>query len=542
MEASAIRVRVGAHRHRVTIAAPLLRLRSDQQLVAQFRAGNEDAFSVIHDRYRARLLAYVRRMLPGTDSDAEDTLQDVFVRAYAGLRAGHGELSLRPWLYRVAHNRCVDVVRRPQPAAIEPLELEQAGSPDPAVESERRESLRRLVTDIGRLPEQQRSALLMRELGGVAYADIAAALGVSVPAVKSLLVRARMGLAAALEARDTACTEIRRELADAHERGVRASGIARRHMRDCRGCQEYRTELRSISRQFAALAPTLGPLGVLTKILGAGGGGGAAASGGAAAAGGAVGTGGTVLGLATSHIAALVAAAVVTAGGAVELQQTVSQLGSSPTHHRHHVASAPPRDPDQMGVAQHGPALQAHPATVSTTPDTDNAAQPPAAPVASATTPTQSVASPSTGSGSQSIGPTHSGGTSTAAAASRSGATSAAGTSSATPSCQTPVAGQTGSASTTNSSTSSSTPGSTGGSTAGSSTDSPSGSTTGSTTSSTSGSSVSCTPIANTLGGGVSEAPLTGLNGSALPGKGMPNGTGDAAAQGSEASNSNGSD
>ena len=79
------------------------------------------------------------------------------------------------------------------------------------VKAEQRESLRRLIDDVQRLPEQQRSALLMRELAGWPTPSIAGALGVSVPAVKSLLVRARVGLAQASEARDTACAAIRDE-------------------------------------------------------------------------------------------------------------------------------------------------------------------------------------------------------------------------------------------------------------------------------------------------------------------------------------------
>ncbi len=108
---------------------------------------------------------------------------------------------------------------------------------DPVTKVEQRDSLRRLIADVQRLPEQQRSALLMREMGGMAYADVAGALGVSVPAVKSLLVRARLGLAQANEARDTACAEIREDLIASHDRGVRASGLARRHMRDCASCR-----------------------------------------------------------------------------------------------------------------------------------------------------------------------------------------------------------------------------------------------------------------------------------------------------------------
>ncbi len=115
---------------------------------------------------------------------------------------------------------------------------------DPIAAAEQRESLRRLVADVRRLPEQQRSALLMRELGGMAYADMACVLGVTVPAVKSLLVRARIALAQAHEARDTACSDIRGQLTLAHDRGVRPSGTARRHMRDCNDCRHFHRELR----------------------------------------------------------------------------------------------------------------------------------------------------------------------------------------------------------------------------------------------------------------------------------------------------------
>jgi RNA polymerase sigma factor (sigma-70 family) len=305
--------------------------------VGIFRTGNDDAFRVIHDRYRVRLLAYIRQMLAGAHPDAEDVLQDVFVRAYAGLQANGRELSLRPWLYRIAHNRCVDELRRPLAPAPEQLEVAPSATNDPVLEAEKRESLRRLIIDIRRLPDQQRSALLMREMSGMAYTEIGGVLGLSVPAVKSLLVRARVGLSAAGEARDTACHQIRSELAEAHERGVRSSGLARRHLHDCPGCREYRSELRGVSRQLAALTPVLGPLGVLARLIGVGSGGGAAAGGtgsGMLAAGGAASAGSTVLGAAATHVAAVVAAAVVTAGGAVEIQKTVAtQLDPAPAHH-----------------------------------------------------------------------------------------------------------------------------------------------------------------------------------------------------------------
>src|SRR5918997_726678 len=162
---------------RVPLGTPLLRLRSDEQLLALFRAGNEDAFGAIHDRYRQRLFAYARQMLSaGPRQDAEDVMQDVFVRAYGALRADAREINVRAWLYRVAHNRCIDHLRRPIPAPADVFEMSRTPLHDPLEDAQRREDLRRLVADVGRLPEQQRSALLMREIDGMSYADLAAAL------------------------------------------------------------------------------------------------------------------------------------------------------------------------------------------------------------------------------------------------------------------------------------------------------------------------------------------------------------------------------
>ena len=356
----------------MSIGSPLLRLRSDDQLVALFREGNDEAFRVIHDRYRQRLFAYTRQMLPSSRQDAEDALQDVFVRAYSGLRANDRELALRAWLYRVAHNRCIDVLRRPMltPTADE---LPGRESSDPVAIAEQREALASLIADVQRLPEQQRSALLMRELSGMSYNDLAAAMGLSVPAVKSLLVRARVGLAQALEARDAACVEIRRELVDCHDRGVRATGTARRHLRDCEQCCQFRRDIRGISRQFAAVVPAVGPLALIAKLLGIGGGAGgssagagggaAAAGGGAAVTGGAVATAGggaAVAGggatISAGHIATLVAAAIVTAGGAVALHPAGGQTASHAAHHHLLAARRSSRSSSALVRADNGDA------------------------------------------------------------------------------------------------------------------------------------------------------------------------------------------
>ena len=330
MEASTLQAAATLAQPRVLVATPLLRFRSDEQLVALFRAGYDDAFRAIHDRYHKRLFAYARQMLPARQ-DAEDALQDVFVRAYSGLRASDRDLALRAWLFRVAHNRCIDELRRPAPPPPEVLQLVRTSVQDPIAEVDTRESLRRLIADVRRLPDQQRSALLMRELGGMSYAELATSLGISIGAVKSVLVRARIALVQAAEARDTACVEIREELAGAHDRGVRPNANARRHMRDCRGCRIYRRELRGLTRQLAALTPAIGPLGVLAKLVGFSGGASSGATAGGATAGGAAVAGGSGLlasgggaALGAGHVATLIAAAVATAGGAVEIQHTIS--------------------------------------------------------------------------------------------------------------------------------------------------------------------------------------------------------------------------
>jgi RNA polymerase sigma factor (sigma-70 family) len=291
--------------------------------------GYDDAFGVIHDRYRQRLFAYTRQMLPGARSDAEDALQDVFLRAYSALRDDDRPVTLRAWLYRVAHNRCVDQLRRPAPAASEIFDVSRLPLHDPLVETQLREDLRRLVCDVRRLPEQQRSALLMRELEGLSYTELADALGVTVPAVKSLLVRARMGLMEAGEARDAPCADIRAELSLAYDRGVRASGRSRRHLRDCAGCRGYKRALRSTSEDFGALSGG-GFWPAIAKLLGIGGAGpgaavggsGAALGGGALAGGTALGGGGAAVaggGAVVAKVAVAVCCAAVVGGGAAEV-------------------------------------------------------------------------------------------------------------------------------------------------------------------------------------------------------------------------------
>jgi RNA polymerase sigma factor (sigma-70 family) len=189
-------------RRKLRVAPP--RALTDEQLVAALRAGDDDAMTEIDRRYRDRLLAYVRRMSAG--ADAEDVVQDVLARAYLSLRGDDRPMALRAWLYRVAHNRCLDLLRRPAPVLTDNLEIGTGARTGLSLAEQvaGRERLRQVVADIQGLPDQQRSALIIRELEGLSYEELAEALETTVPAIKSLLVRARMNLARAADARTSA--------------------------------------------------------------------------------------------------------------------------------------------------------------------------------------------------------------------------------------------------------------------------------------------------------------------------------------------------
>lgn len=246
---------------------PLARLKSDDDLVALARAGDPRGLDAIHGRYARPLRAYATRTLRGREHEADDVVQDVFLYAHGALREADDRLVLRPWLYWLTRNRCLDRLRRRPEAELE--EHDATGHRDPLEEVSRREDLRRLVVDLARLPERQRSALVLRELEGLPHAEIASVLDISEPASRLLVLRARQGLVRASEARDASCADIRADLAAAHDRGVRPSERTRAHLGDCERCRAYRKELRGTGRRLRALLP-VGPLGWLAKVFGGG--------------------------------------------------------------------------------------------------------------------------------------------------------------------------------------------------------------------------------------------------------------------------------
>jgi len=331
--------------------SPLLKLQGDEKLIAMARAGNPGAFETIVDRYQGRLLGFCRQML-GSTEDAEDVLQEVFVNAYRAMLADEREINLRPWLYRIARNRCLNYLRKPKADAQESMDM--VPEVDAASTAERvhnREEFRQILSDVNKLPETQRSALLLREMDALSYEEIAAAMDTTVPSVKSLLVRARISLTEASQARLLTCGEVRIELSEAAEGLRKASPPVRRHVRECDECADFRSQLRSTDKALAALSP-IGPLlafkGFILSKLGLGGAGGAGAgatgAGTATAGAGAVGGAAAAIGggsaagglgaiggaLGTKAVAGVVTAAVLTAG-AVEVKQTTTGAPVEPS-------------------------------------------------------------------------------------------------------------------------------------------------------------------------------------------------------------------
>ena len=370
MEASAFTN--SAHAAALVGRSPLLRLQSDEKLIELIRRGHHGAFEALMQRYQPRLLAFCRHMLNSTE-DAEDVLQEVFAASFNAIIADDRPINARPWLYRIARNRCLNHLRRQTAAGQDSMDVfERDGGTSAADTVHTREEFRQIVADVQRLPETQRTALLLREIDALSYEQIAEAMDTTVPSVKSLLVRARVALAEAAEARKLTCDEVRIELGKIEEGLAKTSPPLRRHLKTCERCREFRKELRGTSRALAAIYP-LGPLVLLKKLvltkLGAAGstaGSGATAAGGMGLAGaGALagtGAGGAISAgigaFASKTVAGLAAAAIVTAG-AVEVK---------------HVARTPERAPvaDVTASAPAGPAAPAP------------AAPPPAPPVAAA--------------------------------------------------------------------------------------------------------------------------------------------------------------
>lgn len=286
------------------VATRMLSVQPDAVLCTLAARGNEDAFGVLHLRYRQQVFAFVYHLLarPGSRDDAEDLTQEIMQKAYANLNTRRSGGSFKAWLFRIARNHTFDHIRARKPNALSLDDVDAGVEPSNVVslhaEVERRAEFAWLVGAMGSLPDRQREALVMRELGGLSMSEIAETLETTPESAKQLIKRARASVTEAAQAK-----------------GIRS---------------------KKLGREMAAAAPitAVAWLGA-GKASAAGAGVGVAAAGttavgGAAAGGVAAGAGGAGVAIVSGKVAATVlAVAAIGTGGVVVGEQVASQSGQS---------------------------------------------------------------------------------------------------------------------------------------------------------------------------------------------------------------------
>ena len=281
-----------------------LRVRSDDRLARDAAGGDAAAFAALYERHHQPLYRYCRSIVANPD-DAADALQSTMTRALASIAERNPAAPVRAWLFRIAHNESISLIRRRR--TVEPLDAETLVGPDLAADAEHRRRLADLVGDLQGLSERQRGALLMREVSGLGHAEIAAALGSTEGAVKQSIYEARLALQDLAMGREMSCSAVQRELSDGDGRTARSRRL-RGHLRSCEHCQGFRDALQARRSELALIAPVLpaaAAAAVLEAVIGAG------AAGGGGLLAGLLGGGGA------AKVVAVGAATVTAGAGAV---------------------------------------------------------------------------------------------------------------------------------------------------------------------------------------------------------------------------------
>jgi len=253
----------------MTAVPTTLRLRRESTLRSRAARGDATAFAAVYERHHQALYRYCRSILRH-EEDAQDALQSTMTRAFAALQDEERDFELRPWLFRIAHNEAISILRKRRTTT----ELDDIPVlVDLEDRVSEREELRLLAIDLADLPDRQRAALVLRELNGLSHAEIAVVLETSAANVKQTIYEARSALFSAREGREMPCDDVRRMLSDGDGRVLRGRGV-RAHLRSCAGCRRFQADIDQRSKRLAMLAPplpTAGAAALLAQILGGGG-------------------------------------------------------------------------------------------------------------------------------------------------------------------------------------------------------------------------------------------------------------------------------
>lgn len=310
-------------------------LLGDERLARLAAAGHARAFAVVYERHHQAIYRYCRSILRH-DADAQDAVQSTFAAAFAALARGQRDAPIRPWLFRIAHNESVSALRRRRPTA-ELAAASNASSASVEDQVAERAELHTLLGDLRKLTEQQRSALVMRELSGLSHEEIAIALGTSVGAAKQTIYEARRSLFEFAEGRDMDCDEIRKTVSDADGRALRSRRV-RAHLRECSPCRSFAEAIPARRADLRALAPAmpmLAAVGVLEQIAGT--------TAGHAVGGGAAGLAGAAVGktAGAALTANALAGAAVVASATIGVSTGVGRLVQAENHPGAHHRAAP---------------------------------------------------------------------------------------------------------------------------------------------------------------------------------------------------------
>jgi RNA polymerase sigma factor (sigma-70 family) len=299
------------------VGSGITRMLSDDRLAQRAVKGDKRAFAAIFDRYHQSLYRYCLAVL-GNSQDAEDALQNTMIKVLRALPGEERQIKLKPWLYRIAHNESIELLRRRRETRQLDPELATAGS-GLAEEVATRERLRGLISNLDELPERQRGVLVMRELAGLDFAEIGTALGTSPAVARQTLYEARLSLRQMDEGREMSCESVTRALSDGDGRVARRRDL-RAHLRACASCRRFGEEIESRERDLAALSPlpALAAAGLLQGLLGghgAGGGGLVGTLGGGAAK--SLGASAALKGAATVAVVAAIGVGAADRGGLI---------------------------------------------------------------------------------------------------------------------------------------------------------------------------------------------------------------------------------
>jgi RNA polymerase sigma factor (sigma-70 family) len=322
----------------------------DERLFGLAARGDERAFELIYQRHHQALYRYCRSIV-GNGEDAADALQSTMASALRALPGERREIAVKPWLFRIAHNESISLLRkrRAHTTIEDAAELEA-----PPHDLTARLRLAQLVTDIEQLPDGQRGALVMHELSGLRHREIGEALGTTEKHARQLVYEARTALHDMEKGRSMQCEDVRRVISDNDARVLRGRGI-RAHIRGCKDCSQFAAVIGTRKRDLAAIAPPI-PAGLaaalLHNIIGGGGSGGAGV--------GTVAAGKTLTASMLGKAGAIVAVATVAGAGTIEVRDARHHAPPPPSAAQQHKSAGTP------GTAAASANAAASPAAAST--------------------------------------------------------------------------------------------------------------------------------------------------------------------------------